>query len=209
MQVFESLFSHHSSQDLVITLAAGMLGLGGIIILLVAGWSYATETEHMEIIVEEVVPAAVATASAVIYVDINGAINHPGLYQLPSNARVADVVSAAGGFRDSADAEYIARSLNLSAKLSDAQKIYIPSLGEGKSVEVTGSGLLTNDAQATSGLISVNSATSDQLQDLDGVGEARATAIIRGRPYSSLDELVYKKAIPQSVLDSNRSRMSL
>jgi DNA uptake protein ComE-like DNA-binding protein len=36
---------------------------------------------------------------------------------------------------------------------------------------------------------------------LDGIGEARAKAIIKGRPYKAKDELVEKNIIPQGVYD--------
>jgi len=47
--------------------------------------------------------------------------------------------------------------------------------------------------------IDVNRASADELMKLKGIGEARAKAIIKGRPYKRKDELVQKKIIPQSV----------
>lgn len=49
--------------------------------------------------------------------------------------------------------------------------------------------------------IDINRANADQLMKLDGIGEARAKAIIKGRPYKGKDELVDKKIIPQAVYD--------
>ena len=49
--------------------------------------------------------------------------------------------------------------------------------------------------------IDINRAKADELMKLDGIGEARAKAIIKGRPYKGKDELVEKKIIPQGVYD--------
>ena len=49
--------------------------------------------------------------------------------------------------------------------------------------------------------IDINRANADQLMKLDGIGDARAKAIIKGRPYKGKDELVDKKIIPQAVYD--------
>lgn len=49
--------------------------------------------------------------------------------------------------------------------------------------------------------IDINRAKADELMKLDGIGEARAKAIIKGRPYKGKDELVAKNIIPQGVYD--------
>ena len=56
-------------------------------------------------------------------------------------------------------------------------------------------------AEAKAPLIDINSAKADELMKLDGIGEARAAAIIKGRPYKGKDELAAKKIIPQAVYD--------
>ena len=54
-------------------------------------------------------------------------------------------------------------------------------------------------AQAKSEPIDINRAKADELMTLKGIGEARAAAIIKGRPYARKDELVQKKVLPESV----------
>jgi DNA uptake protein ComE-like DNA-binding protein len=54
-------------------------------------------------------------------------------------------------------------------------------------------------AQVKSAPIDINRAKADELMTLEGIGEARAAAIIKGRPYARKDELVQKKIIPASV----------
>ncbi|MFM9912265.1 MAG: ComEA family DNA-binding protein [Methylophilaceae bacterium] len=49
--------------------------------------------------------------------------------------------------------------------------------------------------------LDVNTAKVEQLSALPGIGEVRAKAIIKGRPYKGKDELVAKKILPQGVYD--------
>ena len=62
-------------------------------------------------------------------------------------------------------------------------------------------------APASKDLIDLNTATADQLDALKGVGKARSTAIIKGRPYKGKDELVRKGIIPQSVYDEIKDQV--
>ena len=57
--------------------------------------------------------------------------------------------------------------------------------------------------------VDINSATAAQLQNLPGIGPARATAIVAGRPYADLNDLVTKKVLTQGVLDGIKDRMAL
>jgi competence protein ComEA len=56
-------------------------------------------------------------------------------------------------------------------------------------------------------LMDINSASEKELATLPGIGEARAKAIVKGRPYKGKDELVQKKIIPQKVYDENKDRI--
>jgi DNA uptake protein ComE-like DNA-binding protein len=56
-----------------------------------------------------------------------------------------------------------------------------------------------NAAQAEASLVDINRASLDELKALKGIGEARAAAIVKGRPYSRKDELLRRKVIPESV----------
>ena len=62
-------------------------------------------------------------------------------------------------------------------------------------------------AQAKSAPIDINRAKADELMTLKGIGEARATAIIKGRPYARKDELVQKKIIPESVYNDIKDQI--
>ena len=62
-------------------------------------------------------------------------------------------------------------------------------------------------AQAKTELIDINRATAEELMTLKGIGEARAKAIIRGRPYARKDDLVRKKVVPLSIYDEIKDKI--
>lgn len=63
-------------------------------------------------------------------------------------------------------------------------------------------------AQAKSGeIIDINRAKAEELMSLKGIGEARAKAIIKGRPYKRKDELVQKNIVPESVYDGIKDQI--
>jgi competence protein ComEA len=55
--------------------------------------------------------------------------------------------------------------------------------------------------------LDINSASPAELQALKGIGDVRAAAIIKGRPYKGKDELVQKKIITQSVYDGIKDQI--
>lgn len=62
-------------------------------------------------------------------------------------------------------------------------------------------------AAPQAGLIDINSATRAELMTLTGIGEARADAIIRGRPYRGKDDLPRRNIIPQGVYDGIKDKI--
>jgi len=62
-------------------------------------------------------------------------------------------------------------------------------------------------ATPTDDKIDINRAKADQLMTLEGIGDARAKAIIKGRPYKGKDELVEKNIIPQAVYDKIKDKI--
>ena len=56
-------------------------------------------------------------------VDVSGAVNKPGVYQLKNGSRIEDAVKEAGGFANTANTEFISKYLNMAQKLSDGSKV--------------------------------------------------------------------------------------
>lgn len=143
-----------------------------------------------------------------IVVDVDGAVNKPGVYSLDSDSRVNDAVAAAGGLSAEADSSRV----NLAGKLSDGQKVFVPSKTQQLTIDPSTSSGLSNGqltGQQTGGWVSINSATEGELDTLPGVGPVTAGKIIAGRPYSSIDELVSKKAVSKSVFEKIKDLITI
>lgn len=63
------------------------------------------------------------------------------------------------------------------------------------------------DAKSATALVDLNSASEKDLATLPGIGEARAKAIVGGRPYKGKDDLLTKKVVPQSVYDQIKDKV--
>lgn len=57
--------------------------------------------------------------------------------------------------------------------------------------------------------VDINAATGPELDRLPGIGPVRSAAIVAGRPYTDLNELVTKKVLTQSVFDGVKGRLAL
>lgn len=142
-----------------------------------------------------------------IVVDVRGAVSQPGLYTVEEGSRKGDVISLAGGFTTQADGSYTRRELNLASIVQDGDKVYIPAKGE---LEIDqGNEVISEQANTTTTKISINKSTQNQLEQLAGIGQKRATDIISGRPYASIEELVVRKVITQKILDAIESEITL
>ncbi len=56
-------------------------------------------------------------------------------------------------------------------------------------------------------IIDINTATAVELMTLDGIGDARAAAIIKGRPYKAKNQLVSKNILPAAAYDKIKDKM--
>lgn len=143
-----------------------------------------------------------------IVVDVEGAVENPGIYRLSIDARQQDALIAAGGMSKSADRPLVAKTLNMAAKLSDGMKIYIPRMGEVPAPVVNTAGQVVAGTSTSTG-ISINSASASELDSLPGVGPVTSDKIIKNRPYSSLEELTSKKAVTKATFEKIKDQISL
>lgn len=154
-----------------------------------------------------------STKSAQIVVDVEGAVIKPGVYKLPFESRVSNALIAASGLSLEANRDWVAKNINMAAKLNDGAKIYIPSIKE-KTIANTSS---TNLRQAdlgggrseTGGLVNINSATWQELDALPGIGSVTAEKIINSRPYGSINELLNKKVVTQKVFEQIKEKITI
>mgnify|MGYP000369983996 FL=1 len=107
-----------------------------------------------------------------IFVDVKGAVKHPGVFETTKDKRVKDLIEEAGGLLDDADTS----TLNLSQKVKDQMVIYVLKHGEKPKQISDGSTSSTNGD-----VININTANKEQLMKISGVGKTKAEAIISYR----------------------------
>lgn len=111
-----------------------------------------------------------------IWVDISGAVNTPGVYQLKQGSRVFDAIQAAGGLLEDADTE----GINQASVLTDGEKLQIYTVEEAEQMQ--NQTVNPNPAESnTDGKINLNTADLAALQEIPGVGEKKAQSIIEYR----------------------------
>ncbi len=137
-------------------------------------------------------------ATSEILVHVDGAVLRPGVYRLGADSRVDAAINVAGGMASDADTSKV----NLAAKLVDGQKVYIAFQnqnstfpGGNSNFKIQNSG---SEADASL-LISINSASAEELDKLPGIGPVTAQKIISNRPYGGVEELLSKKSVSNSV----------
>lgn len=103
--------------------------------------------------------------------------------KLPVDARVQDVVKVAGGLTEDADNS----KLNLAEKLKDEMSIYVYKNGEAGAEEVVKDDI---ESSETDKKVNINSATKVDLQQVPGIGDSKATAIIEYREKEGLFQTI-------------------
>lgn len=133
----------------------------------------------------------------IIKVDIEGAVERPGVYEIPNDSRIQDVLITAGGMTAKANRKYVSENINLSQKIYDGQKIYIPEISDLSNLSIL------------SDLVRINTSTEQELDSLPGIGLTTARKIITGRPYQSISELVEKHLVNQTTFNKIKDKISL
>lgn len=113
-----------------------------------------------------------------VFVHVGGAVNSPGLYELPADSRIKDAIDAAGGMKENAQID----SVNLAQVLVDGDQIVVAENALSNSNQANSE--KSNESGASPGAstkININTASAEQLMELDGVGEATAAKIIDHR----------------------------
>jgi competence protein ComEA len=158
------------------------------------------------------------SAAADLVVHAAGAVGRPGLYRLPSDSRVGDLIEAAGGLSVDADAD----RLNLAGVLADGVRVYVPRVGEPEPSAPVGADAASGALDTPTGVagkdvagssVDLNTATAEQLDQLPGVGPATAAAILDHRqrhgPFGSVDELLDVRGIGPAKLEALRDLVTV
>ena len=144
---------------------------------------------------------AIQDSNTAAVVDIKGAIAKPGVYEVSPDARVNDVILTAGGFTSDADQSQI----NLAQKVQDEMIIIVPKIGDESE---SGAGSVESN-----GKIKVNMATQEEIEQLPGIGPAKAQAIIQHREehglFNSIEDLLNVSGIGQKTLENMQDTIQI
>ena len=146
-----------------------------------------------------------------IIVYVTGAVQRPGVFSLPRDSRLVDLVRAAGGFMEGADLNQI----NLAQALKDGDRVDIPGVSEFATPELTigGGGLLVTPTPPEGQAVNINTAPQDLLEKLPGIGPTTAEKIIEYRkengPFVTIDDLLKVPGIGPTTLDGLRGLITV
>ena len=135
-------------------------------------------------------PSPSASVSEVVVVDVDGAVRRPGVVELPGGSRVVDAIKAAGGVLPRGDTG----SLNLAQVLLDGEQVVVPSAGDAAApTDPAAVASPAPGATATTGVVSLNTATEIEFETLPGIGPVLAAAIVEWRTqnggFTSIEQL--------------------
>ena len=159
-----------------------------------------------------------------IFVHIDGYINNPGVYEIKENDRIKTLIDKAGGFKEG----YSIKNINLAAKLSDGDKIYIPSVLEEKNSE-NNNNINTNSSgkgqnvktdrnnvsviKNNNSKININTANMSELKQITGIGESTANKIIDYREnvgkFKKIEDIKEVKGIGDAKYESLKNKITI
>lgn len=169
-----------------------------------------------------------------LFVDVKGAVNAPGVYELEDGKRVIDAINLAGGFSDKADTI----NVNLSKRLTDEMFIVIYTKQEiynyKKSNETSNINCASfecvcpdvkndacieknlkaeNNKKEANNKVSINNATKEDLMSLTGIGESKANAIINYRNenglFKQIEDIKNVSGVGDSVFEKIKNNITL
>ena len=136
-----------------------------------------------------------------IFVDVKGAVKHPGVFETTKDKRVKDLIEEAGGLLDNADTS----TLNLSQKVKDQMVIYVLKHGE-KPKQISDGG----SSSSNTDVININTANKEQLMKISGVGKTKAEAIISYREkngdFKKKEDITKVRGIGKATFDKIKDK---
>jgi competence protein ComEA len=179
-----------------------------LVLVLLAAWYLARARPTADAAPAPAAAIAVKPAGAGggrVVVDVAGAVERPGVYRLSAGARVEDALEQAGGPTRRADLSQV----NRAAKLDDGRQILVPTRAPRQ--PAGGSAAAAPAAAQSDQPVNLNTATLEQLDQLDGVGPATAQKILDYREkhggFGTVDELDQIPGIGEKRLASLRDQV--
>ncbi|PKG24498.1 helix-hairpin-helix domain-containing protein [Niallia nealsonii] len=139
------------------------------------------DTEKLQIKEGEMKEEQEEKTNETVVVDVKGAVKRPGVYEALQGDRVVDIIKKAGGIKDQGEEN----GINLALKITDEMVIYVPYKGEegveGSTESFVNTGGVTENESSNGEAVDLNQATAAELDELPGIGPAKAETIIEYR----------------------------
>lgn len=162
------------------------------------------------------------TSSDTVICDVSGAVKNPKVVELKKGSRIGDAIDSAGGLTATADIT----NINRAAVVNDGDKILIPEAGqqnpqtdpnEAPSANSSGTQNSTGSASgsdgSSSGKINLNTADSQTLQQINGIGPVTAEKIISYRTekgsFTKIEQLMEINGIGEKTFEKMRDQVSI
>ncbi len=175
-----------------------------------------------QVVINEVEKVEVDLKDNLVYVDIKGAVKKPGVYKINSDKKIIDVITMAGGLMENANTD----NINLSRKVTDEMVIIIYTNEEVKNSNIVDTVIKVVDKECVcpniqndgcinteindsitnvNKTININTATLEELMSINGLGEAKAKAIIKYREengyFKIIDDLLNVSGIGEALFE--------
>lgn len=149
-------------------------------------------------------PLTLDVAAVDITIDVQGAVNRPGVYKLTIGSRVVDAIKAAGGVTKAGDPS----DLNQARIIADGEQIYVYA----KSASSTTTTKSTVKVKPkSSAFVLVNRASAKEFEALDGIGPVLASRIVSYRkangPFATIEDLLNVPGIGAGTLSKFKSKL--
>lgn len=132
------------------------------------------------------------------FVYVCGAVNNPGVYELPAGSRIYEAIALAGGLRKDASP----RGINQAQPVLDGDMVEVLTVKEQKELEQE-QAPAAEQTGTEDGRININTASAAELMSLNGIGEAKAANIIAYREehgkFLAVEELMNVDGIGEGV----------
>lgn len=210
-----------NNKKIIVLLLIFLVGVMYVVSLIIDDNNYVvTEAkEPEEILTNEIVK------EDIVKVDIKGAVNKPGVYEVDESARVIDVIKIAGGLTKKANTEYI----NLAKSVENEMIIWVYTNDQIKDFikqdivyeyiekdcncpSVSTSACVGSNNSEKNELININKATKDELMTLTGLGESKALNIIEYRnktPFTKIEDIKNVNGIGDSVFEKIKNYITV
>ncbi|MCR1951848.1 helix-hairpin-helix domain-containing protein [Clostridium sp. DSM 100503] len=148
-------------------------------------------------------------STKMIVVEIKGEVVNPDVYEISEGSIIRDLITKAGGLTNDANIEKI----NRADKLRDNQLIVIPNKNNLSNANVNDNTNINNGSTSENGVININTATLEELQKINGVGEVKAKSIIEYREknggFKSIDEMKNIEGIGDKTFEKMKDKITI